>query len=109
MFKIIKSPVALASNLKQAIIVKAAQKHLELFNNERTAVVQWAIERAYSLPGARSNNEEERPTLTQADVKKLAESLGDELDSKDRQRLTMGPFTPIDVEPVVIKETIIEE
>jgi hypothetical protein len=106
-YRIVRSPVALAYNISQAIIMRAALRHLELLGDNRVTVQQWAIERAYALAQIFAKQTEDttaRPIISQADVKKLAAGVVAQLDERERKKLTRGPFDIIEGETIEIAD-----
>ena len=104
-FRLIKSPVAFATKLSQAIIWQAFVQHFKLLQHPSVKVQQWAIENAYKMPGA-ARDDDRRQLTTQPEIKQLAAAIAAELPSETQTRLTRSPFQFVEAEVRVIEEPI---
>lgn len=104
-FDIVKSPVAFAESLAQAIIFKAMLQHYEMLESPKESTRIWAIERAYAIRPTEQKprgGEDQPARLTQSDVKLLAEKLNDHL--SDEAKTKMAKSQPFSFVEGVVRE-----
>src|SRR3990167_5822098 len=104
-FGIVKSPLQFALNLRQAIQWRAGLKLFDLLQHERVSVVQWAVERAFSMgpiSGPDSPEKSSLSALSQADAKKLAAQVVEALEESNQAAVQSTPFLPAPTKHTII-------
>jgi hypothetical protein len=110
MYKRVKTPVVMQTDLANALGYRAMLELYAMLGDEKLSTRQWAIERIASLMQLRAKEKERDPEqdarlLSQAEIKRIASGVVQQLPEAVRERVERSPFEFIDAEHRVLTES----